>query len=242
MVGATITTTNASTPSVAVAHDSMESRLPEISAPLQDGMLKLCQLLSDGTRLKILLLLAREPELHVKALCQRLLQSQPAVSHHLALLKEAGVIEMRREGKHNFYRILPERFQELLGLVFETLLTTTLDEPTTSLDPPGRAAFLALLRSLPQTRLIATHDIYAINTAERLTPIMTNGRSKPITTSLVAELMMVWVMTWVLPLCDRGRRAARRDPSLRWRRVRAGARCCQGLLPSPTALRNQYID
>ncbi len=111
MVGATISSANPSasanlsTPSVAVSQDSMESRLPEISAPLQDGMLKLCQLLSDGTRLKILLLLAREPELHVKALCQRLLQSQPAVSHHLALLKEAGVIEMRREGKHNFYSV-----------------------------------------------------------------------------------------------------------------------------------------
>ncbi len=34
-----------------------------------------------------------------------------------------------------------------------------LDEPTTSLDPPGRAAFLTLLDSLPQTRVIATHDI-----------------------------------------------------------------------------------
>lgn len=111
MVGAPVSTAHpASTMSPAAAHvspphDSMESRLPEISAPLQDGMLKLCQLLSDGTRLKILLLLAREPELHVKALCQRLLQSQPAVSHHLALLKEAGVIEMRREGKHNFYSV-----------------------------------------------------------------------------------------------------------------------------------------
>lgn len=34
-----------------------------------------------------------------------------------------------------------------------------LDEPTTSLDPPGRAAFMTLLGSLPQTRIIATHDI-----------------------------------------------------------------------------------
>jgi cobalt/nickel transport system ATP-binding protein len=33
-----------------------------------------------------------------------------------------------------------------------------LDEPTTHLDPPARRALLELLRTLPQARLIATHD------------------------------------------------------------------------------------
>lgn len=35
-----------------------------------------------------------------------------------------------------------------------------LDEPTTSLDPPGQRALLELLRTLPQPKLIATHDIH----------------------------------------------------------------------------------
>jgi cobalt/nickel transport system ATP-binding protein len=34
-----------------------------------------------------------------------------------------------------------------------------LDEPTTSLDPPGQRALLDLLRTLPQSKLIATHDV-----------------------------------------------------------------------------------
>jgi len=34
-----------------------------------------------------------------------------------------------------------------------------LDEPTTSLDPPGQRALLELLRQLPQPKLIATHDV-----------------------------------------------------------------------------------
>jgi len=34
-----------------------------------------------------------------------------------------------------------------------------LDEPTTSLDPPGRAALIELLQSLRQTRIIITHDL-----------------------------------------------------------------------------------
>ena|SRR5581483_4756336 len=35
-----------------------------------------------------------------------------------------------------------------------------LDEPTTSLDPPGQRALLQLLNGLPQGKIIATHDIH----------------------------------------------------------------------------------
>ena len=35
-----------------------------------------------------------------------------------------------------------------------------LDEPTTSLDPPGQKSLVSLLRTLPQSKLIATHDIH----------------------------------------------------------------------------------
>jgi ArsR family transcriptional regulator, arsenate/arsenite/antimonite-responsive transcriptional repressor len=62
-------------------------------------------LLSDETRLRILSYLAQDEELHVSALCERLGQSQPAVSHHLALLRVSGLIEPRRDGKHVFYRV-----------------------------------------------------------------------------------------------------------------------------------------
>jgi ArsR family transcriptional regulator len=62
--------------------------------------------------------LTQKDEFHVRALCDLLHQSQPAVSHHLALLRVAGLIESRREGKHNYYRVQPERIQELLDMVF----------------------------------------------------------------------------------------------------------------------------
>jgi ArsR family transcriptional regulator len=75
--------------------------------------------LSDETRLRILHYLMQTEELHVRALCDLLGQSQPAVSHHLALLRVAGLIESRRDGKHNFYRVLPQRFQQFLDMVFE---------------------------------------------------------------------------------------------------------------------------
>jgi ArsR family transcriptional regulator len=58
--------------------------------------------------------LAQGGELNVTAICQRLNQGQPAVSHHLALLRVSGAIEPRRSGKNIFYRVRSELFNDLL--------------------------------------------------------------------------------------------------------------------------------
>ncbi len=34
--------------------------------------------------------------------------SRPAVPHHLAIMKEAGIVKMRKEGTMNFYYLGPE--------------------------------------------------------------------------------------------------------------------------------------
>src|SRR5438874_6768398 len=70
---------------------------------------------SDPTRLQVILTLA-EGERHVGALCEQLSQSQPAVSHHLALLRHGGIISPRRQGKNNFYG-LTELGSELARVV-----------------------------------------------------------------------------------------------------------------------------
>ena len=80
---------------------------------------KVFKLLADETRLRILFELTQRKELHVRAFCDLLGQSQPAVSHHLALLLDNGLIERRREGKHNFYRLVPRCMEGLLELVFD---------------------------------------------------------------------------------------------------------------------------
>jgi DNA-binding transcriptional ArsR family regulator len=59
---------------------------------------------SDPTRLQILALLA-SGERHVGSMCDELKQTQPAVSHHLALLRHGGLISPRRQGKNNFYSL-----------------------------------------------------------------------------------------------------------------------------------------
>ncbi|WP_459558615.1 ArsR/SmtB family transcription factor [Lacunimicrobium album] len=88
---------------------------------LEKDLVQVFKLLADETRLRILAYLFREGELHVSALCERLQQSQPAVSHHLALLRVSGVIEVRRDGKHNFYSIKTSRLQYLFEDLFNVI-------------------------------------------------------------------------------------------------------------------------
>jgi ArsR family transcriptional regulator len=90
---------------------------------LEQDLVQTFKLLSDETRLRVLMYLMREGELHVTALCERLDQSQPAVSHHLALLRVAGLIEARRDGKHNFYSVRREHFHQIMGELFTNMTT-----------------------------------------------------------------------------------------------------------------------
>jgi DNA-binding transcriptional ArsR family regulator len=92
--------------------------MPEVSEQAVRELAQVFKLLSDETRLRILFYLAQNSELHVTDLCNRLGQSQPAVSHHLALLRVSGLIESRREGKHNFYSVRTDHFGELLVSLF----------------------------------------------------------------------------------------------------------------------------
>jgi DNA-binding transcriptional ArsR family regulator len=58
----------------------------------------------DATRVRLMLLLA-VGERNVGQLVAAIGQSQPAVSHHVALLRHSGIVEYRREGKENRYTL-----------------------------------------------------------------------------------------------------------------------------------------
>jgi ArsR family transcriptional regulator len=99
---------------------------PQISEDTLHGLCNIFHLLSDKSRLKILLALAREGEMHVSALCELLGESQPgakpasqpAVSHHLTLLRAHHLVDYRRDGKHNYYRIDSALVRDLLQKFF----------------------------------------------------------------------------------------------------------------------------
>ena len=96
----------------------LRSPLPSLRPCPRSPNKRFVSSLSDETRLRILFYLAQNSEIHVTDLCSRLGQSQPAVSHHLALLRVSGLIESRREGKHNFYSVRTDHFGELLVNLF----------------------------------------------------------------------------------------------------------------------------
>lgn len=76
------------------------------------------KLLADKSRLKILLALAQDGEMHVSAICDLLSQSQPAVSHHLSLMRARELVGYRRDGKHNFYYVHSGLIRDLLEQFF----------------------------------------------------------------------------------------------------------------------------
>ena len=108
--------------------EKSSQRFPQLSSELERELVQVFKLLSDETRLRILLYLARESELHVTALCDKLGQSQPAVSHHLALLRVAGLIEARRDGKHNYYSVRQSHFHRIIEELFHSISGPENDE------------------------------------------------------------------------------------------------------------------
>src|SRR5215470_5054753 len=84
-------------------------------------ILKNMRLLADPSRLRILLLTERE-ELSVAELQDILGMGQSRISTHLAQLKQAGLVEDRRNGKSILYRLKPQRngsFPQLMKLLRE---------------------------------------------------------------------------------------------------------------------------
>jgi DNA-binding transcriptional ArsR family regulator len=93
------------------------------------------QVLAEPRRLAILDLL-RDGERPVGELVGRLGLSQPAVSKHLRVLKEAGLVEARVDAQRRLYRIRPEPLEELDDWLesYRRLWTTHLDRLEDHLD------------------------------------------------------------------------------------------------------------
>lgn len=77
---------------------------------------KIFQALADPSRRAIFESLM-SGEAAVKDLTSRFDISQPAVSQHLAALKDAGLVNGRREGRSVYYRVEPRGMQPLIDWV-----------------------------------------------------------------------------------------------------------------------------
>ena len=106
-----------------------------------DTVAELFRLLDDGSRVRIFWLLCHCEEcvLNISALTG---MSSPAVSHHLRLLKDAGLIVSRREGKEVCYRAADTPTVKLLHSVIEKAMEISCPE-TGGGEEPGIAGFSA---------------------------------------------------------------------------------------------------
>ena len=80
--------------------------------------------LADPTRVAILSMLSAEDEVCVCVLTDELELSQPTVSHHLRILREAGLVQATRRGTWAFYRIVPEALDALRSALSPTGVLT----------------------------------------------------------------------------------------------------------------------
>jgi ArsR family transcriptional regulator len=109
-------------------------------------LVTLFQALADRTRLRLINLMARG-EVCVCFFVEVLGENQPKISRHLAYLRNAGLVQARREGKWMHYRLLPQQgeAEKILG----TTLAAIEHEPAMQQDrraldrvcctPPGTA-------------------------------------------------------------------------------------------------------
>jgi DNA-binding transcriptional ArsR family regulator len=72
--------------------------------------------LADPTRRAVYERLAKR-EMSVSELKAGFSVSQPAISQHLAMLRSAGLVRERREGRHAFYRVDPDGLAPLVNWI-----------------------------------------------------------------------------------------------------------------------------
>jgi ArsR family transcriptional regulator, arsenate/arsenite/antimonite-responsive transcriptional repressor len=89
-----------------------------------DAMAELFRALADPARIRVLSLVANAPggELCACDLTGPLDRSQPTVSHHLAILVDAGLLTRQKRGRWAWYQLAPERLAHI-----RALLTTGLE-------------------------------------------------------------------------------------------------------------------
>jgi ArsR family transcriptional regulator, arsenate/arsenite/antimonite-responsive transcriptional repressor len=97
------------------AAEAASKKMPE---RLIKDMTAVFRMLSDKNRLRIVLALAQNGRMHVKALCDLVAQTQPAVSHHLTLMRSIGLVDYDRDGKMNKYYLASDYLCELFTRFF----------------------------------------------------------------------------------------------------------------------------
>ncbi|WP_328540586.1 ArsR/SmtB family transcription factor [Streptomyces sp. NBC_00344] len=109
---------------VVLGQDSADGCCPTLlTAPLDEetaaALAKVFKALGDPVRLRLLSMIASRDggEICVCDLTPAFDLSQPTISHHLKLLKQAGLIDSERRGTWVYYRQLPDTTDQLAAIL-----------------------------------------------------------------------------------------------------------------------------
>ena len=83
-------------------------------------LVQIAKILSDINRVKILVLMQREENLCVCEICDTLQLSQPLVSRHLKLMREAQLVTTRQNGKWVIYSLNKSQISECFLDILKT--------------------------------------------------------------------------------------------------------------------------
>lgn len=79
--------------------------------------------LADPTRRLILARLRQEGELSAGVLAEQFDMTKPTMSHHFAVLKEAGLVKSRRDGQQIIYSLNTTVMEDVMGLMLDLFQT-----------------------------------------------------------------------------------------------------------------------
>jgi ArsR family transcriptional regulator, arsenate/arsenite/antimonite-responsive transcriptional repressor len=88
---------------------------PLLSEPEAEELAARFKALADPTRVAIVNRLSTADEVCVCDLNAAFDLSQPTISHHLRILREAGLVQASRRGTWAYYRLVPETVAALSG-------------------------------------------------------------------------------------------------------------------------------
>src|SRR5256714_10122719 len=88
---------------------------PPLPEEAREALAARFKALADPTRVAIVNRLAAADEVCVCDLNAAFDLSQPTISHHLKILREAGLVDSTRRGTWAFYRLVPEAIESLRG-------------------------------------------------------------------------------------------------------------------------------
>jgi len=99
--------------------------LPPMDADAADDLAAVFKALADPTRVAIVSRLASGEMCCVCDLTDAFELSQPTVSHHLRILRDAGLVASERRGTFAYYWLVPEAIDRLRGVFQPAALATS---------------------------------------------------------------------------------------------------------------------